>query len=207
MPPSDRYYERRGESRPITFIGATRGTQRCSSLCYSSIPAFWYNLKSLLLPPLLYPLCAFAVELSLSGAFFTSAGSRDRKEGTARLQCRMCDINYEMGINCESLHPQQLIVQHLCDLLYFRFRLVEPVTISYALLLVTLSATPHRIKVGKRDARGKGLGGSRTNLTRLAVSARLKCMKTCSVYTYVKFCIRQQVRRNCFFFSWVLIQY
>eukprot|EP00904_Undaria_pinnatifida_P001715 jgi/Undpi1/11544/HiC_scaffold_30.g13841.m1 len=23
----------------------------------------------------------------------------DRKEGTARLQCRMCDINYEMGIN------------------------------------------------------------------------------------------------------------
>ena len=30
-----------------------------------------------------------------------SLACRNRKEGTARLQCRMCDINYEMGINCE----------------------------------------------------------------------------------------------------------
>lgn len=35
----------------------------------------------------------------------TLAGDRDRKEGTARLLCRMCDINYEMAINCKSHVP------------------------------------------------------------------------------------------------------
>lgn len=49
------------------------------------------------------PYCAVArLFIVLCFGAFTAGGGRDRKEGTARLLCRMCDINYEMGINCES---------------------------------------------------------------------------------------------------------
>lgn len=62
--------------------------------------------------------------MSAFAAATRDGGSRNRKEKTARLLCRMCDISYEMGINCERPRPFAaprargfLVVYILCSLL------------------------------------------------------------------------------------------